>query len=388
MAVGPDRGCWYTAQSRQDARDTWLDVAKRVERSPLAGGVKMRYGNGSETVDLFNGSSFRVFAPAEDALHGKANRLVVIDEAWTVTEALGDALEQAILPTFNTVAGQLVIVSAAGDSTSTWFRRWCDAGRDAALAGRTAGIAYLEYGIPDDADPANLDTIMAHHPATGHTLRRAAVVDAAERMSPAAFARAYGNRWAVTLSRVITAAVWAGSQTEETLPVGVDLTFGADVAADRSAASIVACAGGVLELVERRDGVAWLAGRLRQLSDRHHPTATALDAYGPAATTVDELTRGDRLASLIVPNTRDYATGCADLVDALATRRRRHRPDHRLDAAVAAAATRTLGDMWVWARRTSAGQIDPLIAATLASWAADHATPPAPTPPTPLVYAG
>jgi hypothetical protein len=388
MTVTPNTRCWYTAQTRQDARDTWLDVATRVRQSELVDGVAIRYGNGSETIDLVhNGSFFRVFAPNEDALHGKANRLVVIDEAWTVTEPLGAALEQAILPTFNTVPGQLMIVSAAGDSTSTWFRRWVDLGRAAALEGRTTGIAYLEYGIPDDADATDVDTILAYHPAAGHTLRRAAVEDAAERMTPAGFARAYGNRWSLTLSRVISAAVWAGSMTGATLPPGVPLAFGADVAADRSAGSIVAAAGGILELVDRRDGVEWIAPRLRELHDRHKPAAIALDAYGPAATVVDELQRAE-LASLLIPSTRDYATGCADLIDALATGRRRHRPDPRLDAAVAAATTRTVGDSWVWGRRTSAGQIDALVALTLASWAVDHAAPPAPPRPRPVVYAG
>lgn len=385
-AAAPDAGVWITAQTRGDARDTWMDIAKRTQRSDLSG-LTFRFGNGSEQMSLPNGSAFRVFAPQVDALHGKANRLVVIDEAWTIPEVTGIALEQAVLPTFNTVPGQLWIVSAAGDGSSRWFRRWVDAGRSAVEAGKRTGLCYLEYGIPDDADATDVDVIMEHHPAAGHTLRRAAVELAADKMTPTDFARAYGNRWPVTVSRVVSAVVWADSTTADVLPPGSPLVFGADVAHDRSAASIVACAAGVLELVQRRDGVAWLAPRLRELEDRHAPIATVLDAFGPAATVVDELTR-DPLRTLLVPSTREYAAGCAALVDDLVTLRRRHRESADLDAALAAATTRTYGDMWLWARGKSSGPIDALIAASLASWGLDHGPPEQVPAPRPLVYAG
>lgn len=385
-ATFPDAGVWYTAQTRQDARDTWLEVAKRTQRSDLTG-LSFRFGNGSETMTLPNGSSFRVFAPMVDALHGKANRMVTIDEAWTIPEVTGIALEQAILPTFNTVPGQLWIVSAAGDGSSRWFRRWVDAGRSAVDAGKRSRLAYFEWSIPDDADATDVDTIMAWHPAAGYTLRRPAVLDAADTMTETDFARAYGNRWPVTVSRIVSAVVWADSTTADVIPPGAPLVFGADVAHDRSSASIVACSSGILELVDRRDGVAWLAGRLRDLEERHAPIATVLDAFGPAATVVDELTR-DPLRTLLVPTTREYAAGCAAFVDDLTTLRRRHRDAPLLDEALAAATTRTYGDLWLWARKASSAPIDALIAATLASWGLDHG-PPEPIPaPRPVVYAG
>jgi hypothetical protein len=385
--IAPESGCWYTAQDRGHARDNWMDWARRTARSDLAG-CWFRYGNGSETIGLPNMSTVRVFAPADDALHGKATRLVVIDEAWAIPETIGLALEQAILPTFNTVPGQLWIVSAAGDHRSTWLRRWVDAGRAAVDAGQRTGIAFFDWGIPEDGDPSDLDLVLSHHPAWGHTLRHAAVRDAAGRMTAADYARAYGNVWSALTSRAIPADTWAAAATSDPLPSTGAVTFGVDVAHNRGRATIVACGGGILEVVDHQPGVQWVAPRIRELVERHHPAGVALDSYGPAVTVVDELTRRNPLECLLVPTTREYAGACADLIDALATGRRRHRTNPILDAAVLAATTRTLGDIWVWGRRVSAGQIDPLVAATLASWAADHYTPTPPPRPRPQIHTG
>ena len=87
---------WLTAQTRQDGRDVWRDVAELVSRSPLAGIVTTRRSNGSEELAVTaTGSSFRVFAPSEDALHGKANESVDVVEAWSFDGPQGAALQQA-----------------------------------------------------------------------------------------------------------------------------------------------------------------------------------------------------------------------------------------------------------------------------------------------------
>jgi hypothetical protein len=50
-----------------------------------------------------------------------------------------------------------------------------------------------------------------------------------------------------------------------------------------------------------------------------------------------------------------------------------HRGDYRLTDAVLGARRRSVGDAWVWDRRGNA-DITPLVAATLARWAAYEAT--------------
>jgi hypothetical protein len=52
----------------------------------------------------------------------------------------------------------------------------------------------------------------------------------------------------------------------------------------------------------------------------------------------------------------------------VAERTLRYVPRPALDAAVAGARQRTLGDAWAWSRRAVSVDISPLVAVTLAAW--------------------
>jgi Phage terminase-like protein, large subunit len=60
---------WYSAQTRNDARDGWMDAVEAVTRSPLAPAVQVRLTNGSEALRVSStGGTFRVFAPTPGGL--------------------------------------------------------------------------------------------------------------------------------------------------------------------------------------------------------------------------------------------------------------------------------------------------------------------------------
>jgi hypothetical protein len=379
---GVDRKCWYTAQKRADARDNWLDLVKLVRRSPLGNRVRIRESNGSETLTFPTDSTYRVFAPSEDALHGKANALVVIDEGWAMSEVRGNELIQAIVPTFATTPGQLWITSTMGPATSTWFHGQSDAGRLVAQAGRTDTLAYFEWSIGDDDDPADLAAVAAAHPAAGYTLRPAALKQAAATMKPGEFARAYGNRRTGAGERVIPAVLWlAGATTHLHHPGPGAVVLGFDVGIDERDAAIVAAwsdeQGAHLEVVDAQPGVSWLVPRLAELEARWQPRAVVHDDAGPAVAAADAYRRsgGDTTGT----TTRQYAIACTNLLGAIVDGRLWHTPDDALDLAVTVAGKRTLGDgSWGWGRRVSAGSIAALVAATVAVWGVDHVTAPAP----------
>ena len=378
---GPDRECWYTAQHRADARDNFMKLMRALRRSPFAPPfAKLRESNGSESISFPTGSAYGLFAPSEDALHGKANAKVDIDEIWTFTALEGDALLQAIMPTFATVDGQLWLYSTAGTAESTWFRSLVDAGRLAAESGATTGMAYFECSIPDDVDPADLAAVAAHHPANGYTLRPRALADAARIMKPGEFSRAYGNRWpAGAAETVIPALVWQLAQDALTpLPGPGGLALAFDVGLGGADAAIVAgwrddAGVGHVELVDVRDGTSWLPGRLADLVELVDPVAVVYDRMGPAVAVGDQITR-DGLDPAPV-SFDDLAGAASGFLAGLAERRIGVRPHPALDAAVAAAVRRDVGDRWVWGRRGPANSVAPLIAATLAVWAFDHARP-------------
>lgn len=379
-----DALCWYTAQTRADARDNWLEVAKQVSRSALGGRVKVRRSNGSEALEFPTGGAYRVFSPSEDALHGRANRRVTVDEAWAFDSVTGAGLEQAILPTFTTTAGQLWVVSTAGTANSTWLRGYVERGRQAVELGGAAGpLAYFEWSMAEDADPTDLDQVLAAHPAAGHTLKLSALRSAAATMPPGEFARAYGNRWTAAAEQVIPAAAWATAadpDAPQPQPGGVALAF--DVGLDGTDAAIAAAwtnAAGqlVAEVIEHRAGAGWLVGRLAELAAHWQPRAILHDPVGPARAHGDAAARAGLVLAEV--SGREYATACAALLAGVVEDRIRHVPHPALDEAVRGAVRRPLGDAWAWGRRQSASSIAPLVTVTLATWAYEHAPqPPAP----------
>lgn len=397
-----DGRCWLTAQRRQDARDTWRDVATRVSRSPLASLIDVRLSNGSESLTFPTGATFRVFAPAEDALHGKANHLVGVDEAWAFDTAQGTALEAAILPTFTTTGGQLWLVSTAGTAESTWLRSFVDRGRAAVDSGRRETVAYFEWSLDDaaallvsagldsDATPAArsaaFDALLAAHPAAQTTLRVDALEQAAATMTPGEFLRAYGNRWTATADRVIADHLWAAVRVDAgwTPPEAGSLALAFDVSVDRADGAVAAAwrpdpTGPLrVDVIDARPGTGWVAARVRELVTRWRVPAVGYDAAGPALDVADQL---GRAGVPLAPTTgRQYAAACAAFLAGVTDRRLEHPGRPSLDDAVAAASTRPLGDAWAWSRRGSAGSIAPLVAATVAGWTFDHRPAPAARP--------
>jgi hypothetical protein len=83
---------------------------------------------------------------------------------------------------------------------------------------------------------------------------------------------------------------------------------------------------------------------------------------------VGELRDAGVTVSLV--STSEHGQACGHLVDKVQQDELRHLGSVELAAAIAGARTRPLGDAWAWSRKNSAVDITPLVAATLAVWAA------------------
>jgi len=383
---GPRRKVWHTAQTGQEARKKWGELVDDVLTSPLKSAVlgKPKRSAGSEALTFVNGSKLAPHPPTRDGLHGEQSDTNNVDEAWAFDDLQGDDLFQAIVPTQATRAGaQTWVWSTAGDRSSTWFRKLVERGR----AGEP-DLAFFEWGIPDDADPMDLEVIARHHPAHGFTQTldsfRRAQVQLADK--PGEFARAYGNRWTGGGERVIREAVWLGAQTELVLPEGRP-AYGAATNEDGSMSAVVAAvldAAGRpwLEVIAHRPGRSWAAPFIKELQDRGQ--GIAIKRWGSSAPVADQLERDG--VDLLPMISNDYAAGCQDFYDRLHDRvpedadvsvlgtpaaQLVHRRHDGLDAAVDVAGRQKLKDGgWVWSPTKSTGDISTLEAGTLAAWAA------------------
>lgn len=144
-----------------------------------------------------------------------------------------------------------------------------------------------------------------------------------------------------------------------------------DVEPDRGHASI-AIAGKRLdgdwhiEIIDRRAGTEWLAGRLLQVCEDHHLKHVFCDGVGASASLIPEF--AERRLKVHKLTTHEHVQACGVMFDMVERMKIRHRGTPELDAAVRGAEKRPLGDAWAWNRRKSDIDISPLVACTLAIW--------------------
>ena len=358
----------YSAQTGLDARRKLLeDQVPAIERSPL-GKFITRQGRaqGSESIVFRSGSRIDLQATSKDSGHGRTVDLGVIDEAFADTD---DRREQAILPAMATRAdGQLLVFSTAGDQSSTYLRRKVDAGRSAALAGSTTGIAYFEWSAEELADPDDPDVWWSCMPAlAGGTIAVETIRHARQTMSDGEFRRAYLNQWTLAGERVIPLDVWERIASDVAPEPKV---FAVDINPERTWTSIAVADAGSVELVEHRPGVAWVHNRLVELWEKWQ-APIVVDVSGPAGTLIEDLKRSRVTVQVYQP--RQYTYACQTFFDRCMAESVSIRPNRELDVAAAGATRRTVGDGWAWARRNDQTDISPLVAATLA---VDAATKP------------
>jgi len=366
----------YSAQDRIHARAKWEDDhVAALERSPFVGEFKVRYQRGDEAIRWHNGSRHGITAPGEKAGHSDVLDVAVMDEAWGLEDS---RLEQGLSPTMITrPQPQLWVVSTAGTHRSAYLRGKVDAGRARVGAGHRSTVAYFEWSAPLGADPADPATWWGCMPALGHTVTEATIAAEFERLELADFCRAYLNWWPGEIPadwQVIDEADWLALADPFSAPVD-PVAFAADVTPDRSAAAI-GVAGvrpdglGHVEVVDHRPGTGWVVGRLVELAEKWHPCAIVVDDTGPAGSLIAPLEAAD--LEVVKPSTRARAAADSGFHDAVVERSLRYVPRPGLDAAVAGAAKRPLGDSWAWARRGLSVDISPLVAVSLARWG--HAT--------------
>lgn len=384
LDVGPQKQTVvYTAQTRNDARKKWVkEFTPLLERSPFARSFSKRMTNGSEGFDWANGSTFDLVATMEKSGHGDTLDLGMIDEAFAQVD---DRLEQAMEPaTLTRTSSQLWIVSTAGESPekSPFLWGYVDAGRRAIEHGTPSRTAYFEWSVPDDEDCNDPEVVAGFHPAVGHTITVDDIANkhqkAIENDNLAGYRRAYCNQWGKgkVLPPKIPADAWAHTISAPTGAGAGEVTIAFDVSLDGEWSSIAIAAGSIIdpyiEVIEHRQGVGWLPGRLAELVARWDPIAVGCNGAGPTPAQVGPVLAAFQAAKISADVLHQltagaYKAACGGFYTDV-TEGRLRRPDGQgpLDLAAADATERPLGDAWAWDLRQASVPISPLIAATIA----------------------
>lgn len=377
LAFGNAQNVIYTAQNGVAARSKFIDEYLRVlERSPFSSMFRSRLTNGHEAMLWDNGSRFGITASTEKAGHGQVLDVGFMDEAFAYVDS---RLEQAFRPAMNTrKQPQLWIVSTAGTpEASTYLLEKVTDGRERVDRGDCQGIAYFEWSAPEDADYRDENLWRSMMPALGHTTPIEAIRSACDGMTEPEFRRAFLNQWVTKAADdlALPLDIWhtlADMRSQADDPV----TFAIDVVPDRSASAIGVWGTrsdglGHAEVIDHRPGTDWVVARMAEVAKRWGVYVVTIDGAGPAMSLLPELQAAGLEVRLL--NTTDVTSACAAMFDAITAESFRHRDQTNLNAAVAGAKRRPIGDRWAYGRKSSSIDISPIVAVTFARYSHDGA---------------
>lgn len=344
----------------------------------LASMVKeLRQVNGQEAIFLTNGGSVEFIARSRSSGRGfDGIDVLVCDEAQELT----DEEQAALLPTISAATlgnPQVIFIGTPPDpakgQTGEVFVRI----RRDALARRDSRLCWIEFGVPDGELP-NIDDrrvwFLANAALGSGRLQLAEVERELSLMSPESFARERLGWWGDPQAGadVFGAGKWiscVGPRPRGLKPgalsvaVSYELTHGAigSAAFDDGVA--------YLKPLQHGPGTDWLVNRAK-VEQVKHGVDVVVDGKGPGAVLIPDLEQAG--VRLKIAATADVLDACADLFNSVRDGKVRHESYAELDAAVAAAVKRPVGDRWAWGRRVSTADISTLEAVTLAAWWAER----------------
>ena len=359
----------YAAQTGLDARAKMSeDFWPALEHSPLAELVRFSRQSGHEQFIFDNGSRLGLLASSEKSGHGATlTGGSVLDECWAFQDF---RMEQSCKPAMVTCPNaQLYCVSTAGSQHQSpfWWAK-VQTGRQAADAGVTRDIAYLEWSAGDEDDPSLSETWRKAIPALDRTIHESTIRGDFQSMPRHEFERAFLNRFVTAIGEsVVSPDAWErlaapNARKPERVTLGVDV-------APRSKSAAIAAAGRLdgnlcVSVLEHGPGTEWLAPRLAELHEQLGEPEVIVDPKACAAI-LPEL--DDVGVTEITGN--DLADACAYVLDLVERGKLRHRDQRELTVAIDGAQQRPLGDSFAWSRKGSGVDICPLVAVTLACWA-------------------
>jgi len=365
----------HSAHEFKTSSEHFLRIRQLIEDNPdFERKVKIiRTGVGSEGIELRSGQRLRFVARSKGSGRGFTGDLIVLDEAYN----LNSAMMSALVPTLSARPNpQLWYTSSAPlpivESDS--LRRICARGR--ACEGKQ--FTYLEWCADPLAGNDDYDALQEANPSLGIRLNEDIIDVEREDLEPADFRRERLGIWAEDdRIPVFGRGKWeACADPTAKRPDMVSLAF--DVAPDRSSGAI-GVSGWVGEMLSvdvavHGDGMTWLVDEIVRLVRRYRPGRVVCDAVGPAHALLPALEK--RKVTVDPVNVSQHQGACGALFDDVVEGHLIHPDVDSLNAAVVGAEKRDIGDGgWLWSRKHSSVDISPLVAVTLARWAA--AQPPA-----------
>jgi hypothetical protein len=372
---------------------------------------KVNRSHGSEGITLKSGARIRFRARTRSgSFRGFTGDCMMFNEAMDLPDALVGSIMPVLSARSTQVPGPQVWYAGSAVDQQTMPNGMVLARlREAGIAGDNERLAYFEHsasvqdwrlahGLRFNPDLPEIDQITDEflldpeswavaNPALGSRISHEHVLT--EIQSPSMTARQaaierFGvGDWPDTGAerlRIISREDWADiAERDESnrilapvfaVDVNPDQNWGAIGVAGRRADGLTQFA-----VVAHDRGTDWIVSDCELLKRQNPKAQFVVDTKGPAAEKIDEL-KAAKLR-VIEASTADYALACAGFLSAVTEKRARYPfPQPELEDALAGARKASMGDGWKWSRRQSTSpDISPLVAVTLAFWAAEKAKP-------------
>lgn len=392
FAIDEERLIIHSAHEQATSSEHFRRLLTLIESTPDFDRevLKAPTGKGAEAIELRDGSRILFKTRTGGGGRGLTGDLVVLDEAMIIPVSTTAALVPTMAARSMTGNPQLWYTGSAVDQQQHEHGVVLARVRERGMRGALR-LMYADWSVPGD-DPSQVPEAIASDPAMwamanpgmGIRISEEHIGDERGALPPRQFAveRLGVGDWPATGDDggVIALATWRA--LADSGSVAVDpVCFAIDMPPDRSTATIAAAGkrpDGLrhIEVVDRRAGSHWVVDRAVELTRRHKHVGLVVDPKSPAASLIPDLnTRLNFEVTEVTAN--EHAQACGMLYDAAtaAEPTLRHLGTSELDAAIKGAAKRTLGDAWAWARKSSAVDVSPLVAVTLANWGSATRTP-------------
>ena len=379
-----------TAQDGIRARSIFRDkqralVAADFEglKNPLARLGKLRWANGDEAIEFDNGSRIWVVPPEASAFRSEAADILLFDEAGELSEARSEDLVTGALPLMDTRPYSQVIIAGTPSKERAGLL-WDKAQEAQAPRSKIGAVIYAlsDHESPwlfdeDGVRTLNSDVVRHVHPGIGSLTTFAKIEKRASQLKPDKFEREYLCRFPFdSASSAIKESDWKAGKAEGDMPARPDrVGLGFDVAPDGSASALVAAwrdedGRAMIELLAYDWGTDKLPAKAKQAARRYR-VAVGYDSIGanedPAAVMKKNRTN-------VQPLFLKHMYGASARI---AREIERHNITHwdqdDLTAAALGATWRNTGDSGrLFARKASAADVCPLVAAAIALWQYDQ----------------
>lgn len=367
----------WTSHHQKTSGETFLALqafAKRYRARPYV--ERVYTGSGDEEVRFHNGS--RILFGAREHGFGigiPAVDILVNDEAQILSEM---AMEN-LLATMNTSQFGLHLYVGTPPKPTDRSEAFTQM-RLEALSGESDDLAWIECGAGDDADPEDMAQVAKANPSYPHRTPIESIHRMRRKLTRDGFLRQGMGIWNPGARVVFDLAKWATPPLlNRSIEAPSRSVMVIDVSPDRRWSSIGIAGdveGKTLVMCHRLPGTEQLAQTVAGLVAARDilevaitPDQAKLIKPGLIKAGVDfkTLTRGDMGAS------------CAALQEAVKAHALVHVGQGELDAAVANARTRYVGEVEMWDRRDPGVDISPLVACSAAfyQWGLQDAPLPA-----------